>query len=412
MKKKSTCRCCGSTQLLKYLNLGKQPLANSYHKDGVSPLYPLEVMVCKNCFHNQLSVVVDPDKMFKKYLYVSGTTSTFQLHMKSLAVDAVRRFAKKKLYVLDIACNDGVQLEYFRDLGCDVIGVDPAENLRSITEKKKIKVIVDYWTKKTADQIKKRFDIITATNVFAHVDDVHEFLQACKKSLAPGGIIIIEFPYVDNMIANNEFDTVYHEHLSYFLVNSFKILVEKLNMHIVDVLQTKIHGGSIRFFLQDGVGNRSKKISKLIIGEKRKELLKIETYKKFSIRVAANKKNMKQIVRSLRKQGKKIIGYGASAKGNTMLNYFKLDLSYIVDDNPFKHGFKTPGRNIPIESPAVLNDEKSSLAIVVLSWNFFNEIMQKIIKRRGLKRNDSLLLYVPDVKEIRVGDKIKLAISA
>src|SRR5258705_9897564 len=244
-KKKTYCRCCKQKNLLLYLNLGKQPLANSYHKGEKLPNIPLEVMLCKNCFHNQLSVVVDPDSMFRNYLYVSGTTDTFKNHTKQLAKDAVARIKSKKIHVLDIACNDGTQLEYFREFKCDVMGVDPAENLRPITEKKKIPVIVDYWTKKVANTLSKQFDIITGTNVFAHVDDLDEFLLASKIALKEKGLLILEFPYADNMVTHNEFDTVYHEHLSYFLVNSFKILVERLGFHILDIRRTPIHGGSI-----------------------------------------------------------------------------------------------------------------------------------------------------------------------
>src|SRR5689334_17604847 len=162
MEKITTCRCCKQKKLVKYLPLGNQPLANSYHKKGEKlKTYPLTVMVCANCFHSQLSVVVNPEDMFKNYLYVSGTTQTFRDHTKKLAGDAVKRFSKKHLAVLDIACNDGTQLEHFRNFGCDVYGVDPAENLRILTKRKKIPVVVDYWSQKVAKKMQKKFDIIT-----------------------------------------------------------------------------------------------------------------------------------------------------------------------------------------------------------------------------------------------------------
>jgi SAM-dependent methyltransferase len=402
-KMKNYCRCCKKRDLLQYLNLGKQPLANSYHKDEKLPTIPLEVVVCKNCFHNQLSVVVNPDDMFRNYLYVSGTTTTFKNHTKALAEDAVSRFKNKRLHVLDIACNDGTQLEYFRALGCDVMGVDPAENLSQITKNKKISVLVEYWSQKIAESMDKKFDIITGTNVFAHVDDLDDFLQAAKIVLKDDGFLILEFPYVDNMISHNEFDTVYHEHLSYFLVNSFKHLVERIGFSIADVKRTPIHGGSIRFFLQKGSKPHSEKARLLIKKEKDNGLLTIKTYKEFAIRVKKNKKDMRELIAKLQHQKKKVIGYAASAKGNTMLNYFKINLDYIIDDNDLKWESKTPGRNIPIKNPKIIESEKGKLYVVILAWNFYNEIAKRISTIRGHK-NDFAILYVPEIELLKIGN--------
>jgi SAM-dependent methyltransferase len=399
MKKKKFCRCCKSKELFLYLNLGQQPLANSYHRGEKLRKYPLEVNLCKNCYHSQLSIVVDPDAMFRNYLYVSGTTKTFRDHTKNLAKDAVKRFYKKNLSVLDIACNDGTQLEYFRDLGCSVMGVDPAKNLRKITREKKIPVVVDYWTPKVARKIKKKFDIMTGTNVFAHVDNLDEFLTACKIALKPDGIVILEFPYAVKMISNNEFDTVYHEHLSYFLVNSFKSLVERLGFFIYDVLQTPIHGGSIRFFIKKMGGLHSKKINKLIVKEKELGLLKKSSYMAFARRVKQNKDIFKKLLKESVRKGYKIVGYGAAAKGNTMLNFFGISCEYIVDDNELKWNYLTPGKNIPIKNPSTLKNEAKSLYIIVLSWNFYNEIVKKVLRIRD-RKNDYFISYIPKVKKI------------
>lgn len=402
MKKIIKCRCCGGVDLTMYLNLGKQPLANSYHRGEKLPKYPLEVMLCKNCFHSQLSVVINPSTMFKNYLYVSGTTQTFRSHCKNLAIDAKRRISERDINVLDIACNDGTLLEYFREQGCSVQGVDPAENLRPITLKKNISVIVDYWSIKIAKKNKNRFNIITATNVFAHADNIKEFLEACYISLNDKGLVVLEFPYANNMIENNEFDTVYHEHLSYFLVNSFKALVDQSSFFISDILQTNIHGGSIRFFLKKGKYANNNKTEKLIEEEKNKGLLSIKTYRKFASKIAENRKEFVNIVEKETKKEKKIIGYGASAKGNTMLNYFNVNFAYIVDDNPLKWGYITPGRNIPIYGPDKMKEEKKPLSIAILSWNFYEEIIKKIIKIRGKGREDSCLLYVPNISKIAI----------
>lgn len=411
MKKVKTCRCCKSDSLYAYLDLGLQPLANNYHKKTKLAKYPLVVMVCKNCFHNMLSIIVSPDSMYTNYLYVSGTTKTFRRHTEKLAQDAIKRINKKHISVLDIACNDGTQLEYFRDLGCDVVGVDPAKNLRKITEGKNIPVIVAYWSQKIAKSLNKKFDIITGTNVFAHVNDLDEFLLGVKIALTDDGILILEFPYADMMIEHNEFDTVYHEHLSYFLVHSFKTLIERLGMCIIDIMQTPVHGGSIRLFVRKGKGIHTDKVDDLIKSEKSKGLLDIKTYKAYTKRVKRNKREMKQLLRSLQ-NSKKIIGYGASAKGNTMLNYFKINLNYIVDDNPLKWGYLTPGRNIPIVSPEEMRKEKQPLAIVILSWNFYYEIIKKILEIRRDSSGDRAILYVPHVKSFPIKKDNSFKISA
>ncbi len=396
MKRVSDCRCCGGENLHRYLDLGEQPLANSYHKGETLERYPLEVDVCRECFHSQLSVVIDPKIMFEHYLYVSGTTLTFRLHCKELARDAVARSKSLSPRVLDVACNDGLLLECFRSLNCDVQGVDPSVNLREYTREKGIPVEVDYWSETVADRV-GTFDIITATNVFAHVDDADGFLKACGKALNPGGFVAIEFPYCEDMIAKCEFDTIYHEHLSYFLVNSFRRLTRRRGFEIFDIVQTPIHGCSIRFFIRPSDGGDCPAVGDLIAEEGRKGMLDVATYDTFGAKVAANKESFLKEVEEQRKT-RKVVGYGASAKGNTMLNFFGLKLDYIVDDNKLKHGHMTPGMDIPVVAPAALADEDGPLAVVILSWNFGKEIAKKIVSLRPDSKGDVCLLYVPETK--------------
>ncbi len=395
-----SCRCCGGENLFEYLDLGNQPLANGYHKgEKAQRLFPLKVNLCEACFHSQLSVVVEPPVMFKNYLYVSGTTHTFRKHCAELAFDAVDKFMKWQSLkpvvteprVLDIACNDGTLLECFRDQGCKVQGVDPAENLRKLTEEKNIPVTVGYWGDV---ELKEKFHIITATNVFAHVDDIGNFLDECLKVLVhKDGFIVIEFPYCDNMIANCEFDTIYHEHLSYFLVHSMMQVVGRKGLIIKDVFRTPIHGGSVRFFLQSGK-EHCREAGALMRREAANMLMHKNTYEKFGEKVDENKREMNHIISVLKSYGKKVIGYGASAKGNTMLNYFELDLDYIVDDNEMKWGYLTPGRNIPIKSTQAIAEE-DELYIVILAWNFYDEIVEKIENIAG--KNHHYIRYVPEV---------------
>jgi 2-polyprenyl-3-methyl-5-hydroxy-6-metoxy-1,4-benzoquinol methylase len=341
--------------------------------------------------------------MFEHYLYVSGTTSTFRKHCDDFAFDAVDRFMKWQSLkpavteprVLDIACNDGTLLKSFRNQGCKVQGVDPAQNLRSLTEEANIPVEVGYWGDGVVvDNFLKKFNIITATNVFAHVDDIGGFLDDCLKVLAPkDGFIVIEFPYCDNMIHHCEFDTIYHEHLSYFLVHSMMQAVGRRGLVIKDVVRTPIHGGSIRFFLKPGK-EHSPAAFAMMSREAKQRFMMRSTYESFRDKVEKNKADMQSLVNGLQEDGKKVIGYGASAKGNTMLNYFELDLEYIVDDNEMKWDYLTPGRDIPIKSTQAIAEEEE-LYIVILAWNFYDEIVEKIENIAGNKHH--YIRYVPEV---------------
>lgn len=396
------CRCCGKAWLTQYLDLGYQPLANEYSKTDsiIEKRFPLKVNLCENCFHSQLSIVVNPDLIFKEYLYVSGTTWTLHNHFKLLAEDAMRRVGQNHPMVLDIACNDGTLLQKFKAFGAEVYGVDPAKNLRKITTEKNLNVIVDYWNSETAKRLSKRFDIITATNVFAHVDNIQEFLITCMGYLNPDGIIILEFPYCNELIVNNEFDTIYHEHLSYFLVNSFSFLADSVGLIIDDIITTSIHGGSIRFFLKlSKEYKRYQTDTQLAYIEKERKagLLEKKTYEKFSRNIVGIKYEILNVLSKFDGMGIPVVGYGASAKGNTMLNYIDSPLKYIVDDNPLKYGHFTPGQHIPIVETKILSTDKSPLAIVILSWNFYDEIKQKILeRRRGL--TTYLIRYIPKVE--------------
>lgn len=383
------CLCCESKNLKEYLNLNDQPLANSYHKGELLNKFALRVNFCQECYHNQLSISVDPDELFKNYLYVSGTTETFKAHCKELAADVVKR-VKQNPRVLDIACNDGTLLEYFKDLGCKVKGVDPAVNLRKITNQKNIDVHVGYWNQDI--DLKEKFDVITGTNVFAHVNDPKGFLQACKNHLNDEGVILLEFPYCKKMLENNEFDTIYHEHISYFLISPILKLLERIgDLCVKDVILTSIHGGSIRLILGKGTCHNTVVLDLL---EKEKPFLQNDYYESFSNKIKKQKQDLLFLMESIK--DKKIIGYGASAKGNTMLNYFDLSLSYIVDDNKMKHGYLTPGKNIPIFDPIKILEEKEEIYVLLLAWNFSEEIKKRInkMKPNGVK----FIKYVPSVE--------------
>lgn len=388
------CRCCDS-RVECLLDLGNQPLANSYHKnDKILKKYPLQLNICFNCFHTQLSVVVNPDIMFKNYLYVSGTSQTLKTYFDFFAKFTVERFKylnnKKPKNVLDIACNDGTQLNYFKNLGIITYGIDPAENLYHIS-KKEHNIICDYFPSEKIND--KKYDLVIAQNVFAHTDNVNDFLKKIVEILSDDGILYIQTSQ-SNMILNNEFDTIYHEHLSFFNSMSMKILIEKNGLKLNNVFKFDIHGSSYIFEISKKTVDSN--IESIINNEKNNGLYDIKTYEKFA-------KNAQKIVLNLKNEIKKfkdndylIIGYGAAAKGMTVLNFGDIQMDYIIDDNPLKCNLYTPGTNILITDINILKNIDKKILFIPLAWNFYNEIVNKIqIIRKN--SNDIFLNYFPDI---------------
>jgi novobiocin biosynthesis protein NovU/D-mycarose 3-C-methyltransferase len=390
------CRCCGSADLQSVLDLGRQPLANSYTKEPIElPVYPLTLMVCQRCFHSQLSVVVDPDLMFRHYLYVSGTSRTLREHFANLAREALTWVGPQPRRILDIACNDGTLLAAFRQEGCSVMGIDPAANLVALASGKGLDIVEGYWPA-ARSSVTGPCDIITAANVLAHVADPRAFLAAALDVLTPDGAIIIEVPYCRDMILHREWDTIYHEHLSYFLVGPLLRLAEGLGAAITHVRNMPIHGGSLRLALQRGHREHCPEVLTLAEAEGRDGLRDGETYRAFAAAVEATCAELQGLIQTLRAGGHRVIGYGASAKGNTLLNRCRLGLDYIVDDNPLKHGYLTPGQQIPIRSPDDARDEPPGLYVLLLAWNFAREIIHNWRGRRPGQR-DHVIHYVPRV---------------
>lgn len=391
------CRCCLSTNLQPYFDMGSMPLANSLRTDtDPSELYPLKVNVCLDCFHSQLSIVVNPDVLFSDYPYISGVSQTFKEHCRGLVLDSMVRI-KKKVRVLDIAANDGTLLEIFAKHGCEVLGVDPAKNLKPLADAKGVPMIWDYWSESLGTKVGK-FDIITATNVLAHVNDVDDFLAGCRNALRPNGLVLVEVPYTKHLIEKCEFDTIYHEHLSYFLVSSFRALVNRNGFYIHDIVPVDIHGGSLRFYIKLQPGEEPACLAWFIEHEKRAGLHSDKKYMQFTERVHANRDALRSLIQDRRLRDEKVIGFGASAKGNTCLNYFNIDLDYIVDDTPTKQNKYAAGKNVIILPPEVIRDESEPLNIVVLAWNFYDEVKRRIAKLRP-GQTDLIIRYVPEASE-------------
>jgi len=390
------CRVCGNEELTEVLDLNNQPLANSYHTgDKEQETYPLKINVCNSCFHVQLSVVVDPDLMFKDYLYVSGTSKTLHAYFEDFVM-LCEQYSRGRRVVLDIACNDGTQLNKFKDKGWKTYGVDPAENLHKLSSINH-NVACDYWNTSVAEKLYETFDAIVAQNVFAHTHDIHEFLKACSLVTDEKSNIFIQTSQAD-MIVNNEFDTIYHEHLSFFNTKSMKTCANLNGFSLIDVVRANIHGGSYVFVLRKGEHNEG-----IAEREIQKEadlgLYDLETYVKYAEKCKQVVKDFNAELEKFKNDKYKIVGYGAAAKGNTFLNFAQADLDYIVDDNELKWNLLTPGRDIEIKSPKKLAEDNPDKTVVVpLAWNFFNEISAKANEITNAEL--SFIRYFPEVRVV------------
>ena len=390
------CLCCDSTDIEILLDLNNQPLANSYHKeDEVLDEYPLGVNICNNCYHIQLTHVVNPDLLFKDYLYVSGTTKTLHDNMKWF-VDYVLETTiwGKGNSVLDIACNDGTQLNYFKEKGFKTFGIDPAENLHELSSKNH-KVICDYFN---ADKFHRQFDVITAQNVFAHNSNPKEFLEHCDELMHEESVLYIQTSQAE-MILNNQFDTIYHEHVSFFNINSMNELVKRTNLTLTDVIKTPVHGISYLFRFTKNTFEGRRKVFNEIEVERQRGLLSKKTYVEYKTNITKLVSDFKELVKNSKREGFELIGYGAAAKGMTFLNFADVELDYILDDNKLKHHLYTPGTNVPIKPNGFLKQYKESdkILFIPLAWNFYDEIQERILKTRDNK-NDWFLRYFPEVK--------------
>jgi len=333
----------------------------------------------------QLIDIVSPKLLFKNYVYVSSTSPTFIQHFKELASYLKEKFnlASDSL-IVDIGSNDGILLRPFKELGMNVLGVDPAEKIAQQATKNGIETLPNFFTPDIAKGIvenKGKAKIITATSVFSHVDNLDSLVQGVKDLLDQDGVFVLEVYYLGKLIEKNLFDMIYHEHLSYFSVKTLSALMERLGMEVFDVEITDTHGGSLRAFVQNKNGPHKKQqsVKQFLEEEEKNKLHEISTLKNFSVKIENNKKDLINLIQKLKSNGKKIVGYGAPAKGNTLLNYFGIGteiLDYIVDDSPNKQGLFTPGKHIPVFSFDKLSVDPPDY-ILILAWNFSDPIMEK-----------------------------------
>ena len=377
---KFKCRSCGNNNLNRVVSLGYQPLANNLlkKKDEKHDLYPLEMNYCPNCHNCQLSIAVDPKKMFSNYLYTSSTSSSFRNHFVEAAKNYIKQLKlnKNKSYIIDIGSNDGVALKPFKDSGFKkILGIEPAKNLAKLANKNRIKTFNGFFETKNLKRIKGNADLILASNVFAHSDKLKEMAECMFKLLNKKGTIVIEVQYLLNTLQDLTFDNIYHEHYNYWSLTSLVNFFDQFNSTIYKAEKINTHGGSIRVYIKKGKKIKiEKNVKKLLDAEDSFGIKKYKTYQDFGEKINKLKENVLKNINELKIKNKKILGFGAPAKATTALNFFGItdQIEYVIEDNKLKHNKFIPGVLIPIKDKKILK-EKDPL-ILVLAWNFFDEI--------------------------------------
>ena len=384
---KFECRSCGNEKLKRVISLGYQPLANNLLKKKTenTELYPLEVNYCDNCHNCQLSVAVDPKKMFLNYLYTSSTSKVFREHFEKSAKKYIKEFKlTKKSYIIDVGSNDGIALTPFRNLGFkNVLGIEPAKNLAKLANKNKIKTFNGFLTIKNLKKINKGADIILASNVFAHSDNLKEMAECMKRLLKKNGTLIIEVQYLLNTLKDLTFDNIYHEHYNYWSLTSLVNFFKQFDLEIYNAEKIQTHGGSLRIYVKNKKTKINKNVKLLLKEEENFGIKEYSTYKNFADKIYKIRSNVINNLNKLKQESKKIVGYGSPAKATTALNFFgvKDQIDFIIEDNKLKHGKFIPGVKIPIKSK---NKIKNKLPVaLVLAWNFFEDI----------KKNNSNLFH-------------------
>ena len=377
---KFSCRSCGETKLKRVVSLGYQPLANNLlkNKNEECELYPLELNYCPKCHNCQLSVSVDPKKMFSNYLYTSSTSGSFRKHFEDAAKQYVKQFrlSSKKSYIIDIGSNDGVALKPFKDLGFkNILGVEPAKNLSQLANKKGIKTVNCFLSLNNLKKFKKNADLILASNVFAHSDNLKEMADCMLRLLSNKGNIVIEVQYLLNTLQDLTFDNIYHEHYNYWSLTSLVNFFDQFKAKIVKAERINTHGGSLRIFIKkDKNAKIDRSVNSFLKEEEKFGLKKYKTYQEFGKKIYKIKKNVMKNIKKLKNGNKKIIGYGSPAKATTALNFFGVseEIDFIVEDNKLKHGKYVPGVKIPIVSKDKVSGNNNT--VLVLAWNFFEDI--------------------------------------
>ena len=385
------CRFCGTSLTHTFVDLGMSPLSNAYLKkeqlQGMEPFYPLHVRACDLCFLVQLPEFESPEQIFGDYAYFSSYSDTWLLHAKEYTEMIADRLGLGPNHlVVEIASNDGYLLQNFISLKIPVLGIEPAANVAKVAEEKGVPTLVRFFGRKLADELvseRKRPDLIIGNNVLAHVPDINDFVAGLKILLKPGGVITMEFPHLMRLISDNQFDTVYHEHFSYLSLITVEKVFAAHGLTLFDVEELTTHGGSLRIYARH-VDNAGISIEKRVGDLRRRELefglARMPSYTDFAEKVKALKRSILGFLIQAKVKGKTVVGYGAPAKGNTLMNYCGIRsdfLEYTVDRNPHKQGLFLPGTHIPIYHPDRIMETRPDY-VFILPWNLKEEIMEQM----------------------------------
>ncbi len=399
---KFNCRVCGKDDFFRFVSLGYQPnpndLITSKKKDKY--FFPLEINICNNCYNAQLSTISNYKKIYSNYVYKSSISKQFIIHFKNAALKYIDLFKlKKHSLIIDVGSNDGIGLKPFKDVGFNnILGYEPSKKLCAESKKQGIRTLNRFFNKKNTSNLNNKADLILASNVFAHNDDLDSLFISMKNTIKKSGRIVIEVQYFLNTIKDYTFDNIYHEHTNYWTLNSIINFISKYNCKIFDVEKIDTHGGSIRVYISKNLKLKvSKNVKKVLDEEKAFQVTNKEKYLKFQKDLNKIKFNVSKNISWLKKKYKKIYGYAASAKTTVAMNYFGINdkqVKNVIDDNPFKQGKYIPGTGVKIIAKKSINKEK---CVIVFAWNMFEEI----------KKSNKIFKYCINIRDLYRSNFIK-----
>lgn len=405
------CRFCGSGLSRTFCDLGMSPLSNAYVKASslhrMERFYPLHAYVCGSCKLVQLQEFASPEQIFEDYAYFSSYSESWLRHCQTYTSDMIERFKLGSGHqVIEIASNDGYLLKYFKASGIPVLGIEPAENVAKVAQERGVETMVKFFGTQTAEDLVAsgtRADLLLGNNVLAHVPDLNDFVRGLRVLLKPGGVITMEFPHLLRMIEENQFDTIYHEHFSYFSFQTVGKVFAHHGLSMFDVEELPTHGGSIRVYAQKTESKLwpvAARVATMLEKEAAFGIDDLETYNLFAEQTRESKRALLAFLIEAKRAGKHIVGYGAPAKGNTLLNYCGVRsdfLDYTVDRSPHKQGTFLPGTHIPVHAPERIRETRPDY-ILILPWNLKDEIIEQMshVREWGAK----FVIPIPRVEVI------------
>lgn len=403
------CNFCKTSLTHTFVDLGMSPLVNSFLRSEdlhqMEAFYPLHVYVCETCYLVQLPESQTPQELFGDYLYFSSYSETWLQHCKAYVEHMVERFGfDSGSHVVEIASNDGYLLQYFKQKGIPVLGVEPARNVAEVANAAGIPTIMKFFGIQTATELLaegKEADLIVGNNVLAHVPDLNDFVNGMKILLTPHGIVTVEFPHLMRLMAGNQFDTIYHEHFSYLSLITVEQVFSHNGLTVFDVLELPTHGGSLRIYARHAEDD-TKPITDHVVRLRERELQaafdKIDTYASFAAKPQTIKHELLDLLIRLKREGRSIVGYGAPGKGTVLLNYCGIRsdfIDYTVDRSPHKQGHFMPGVRVPIHHPQKIQQTHPEY-VLILPWNLKDEIMDQLAFIRGW--SGKFIVPIPEVR--------------